>query len=197
MKLSLLAALAVTSLPLYAQTPKLEAKSLEALKEKPAVTAPKFVPKSTGPVVEKKRAYTFTAKGTASKAARVITMTDGTKTECPLVEIPLRFLKDSTQLADPQSKANLAVLADHLKANGDGGKFCIEGHASAEGDGTHNQTLSEQRAQAIRDELIANGVAPTVLAPPVGRGALDATVSAKASEQELAQDRRVLVVREQ
>ena len=196
MKTTLLLALTLTSLPLAAQTAKLEAKSLEALNEKPAMTAPKFVPKSTGPIVEKSRKYSFAAKGTESKAARVITMTDGSKTECPLVEVPLLFVKDSTELKDAQSAENLTVLANHLKALGTGAKICIEGHASAEGDPAHNQTLSEKRATAIRAGLIQKGVSAAQLTAAVGRGSLDHTQPANAGEALLAQDRRVLVVRE-
>ena len=188
--------LALACLPLAAQTPKLEPKALEALAVRPAATAPKLVPKTPGPVVEKKRTYTYAAKG-QSKAARVITMSDGSTVESPLVEIPLRFAKDSTALADEQSRANLAVLADHLKQMGGGTKICVEGHASAEGDSGRNQVLSEQRAKAVRDELILRGVSDRILAPPAGRGSLDATQPAGAAEALLAADRRVLVVREQ
>lgn len=184
------------ALPLTAQTPKLEATSLEALKEKPASIAPKFVPKTSGPVVEKSRKYTFQSKGT-SKAARVITMTDGSKVECPLVEIPLLFGKDSTELADAQSKANLALLATQLKSLGHGVKICIEGHASAEGDGAHNQQLSEKRAAAVRRMLLDQGVSDTMLTRSIGRGSLDATQAANSPESLLAQDRRVLIVREE
>ncbi len=196
MKATLLLALALTGLPIAAQTPKLEAKSLEVLREKPATTAPKFVPKTAGPIVEKSRKYTFASKGTVSKAARVITMTDGSKSECPLVEVPLLFEKDSAELADAQSKSNLTVLANHLKELGAGARICIEGHASVEGDAAHNQTLSEKRAAAIRAKLINQGVSEAMLAAAVGRGSLDATQKANASEALLAQDRRVLVVRE-
>lgn len=198
MKSRLLLILALLSLPLGAQTPKLDPGALDALKEKPVTTAPKFVPKTTGPIVEKSRQYTFTAKGT-TKAARVITMTDGTKTEAPLVEVPLHFVKNSTQLADPQSKANLAVLAHHLKEMAaTGGKVCIEGHASVEGDTDANQKLSEARAAFIRTQLISTGVSETLLAASVGRGSQDAlTKNKNAGEALLAQDRRVLVVREQ
>lgn len=196
MKFLVLLVFALTGLPLAAQTPKLEAGSLEALNEKPATTVPKFVPKTTGPVVEKSRKYIFATKGAEAKAARVITMTDGTKTECPLVEVPLLFEKDSAELADAQSKSNLTVLASHLKQLGAGAKICIEGHASAEGDRAHNQRLSEKRAAAIRAGLIRQGVSEAMLSAAVGRGSLDATQPAGAGEALLAQDRRVLVVRE-
>lgn len=197
---SVVAALVATVLPLAAQAEKLDAKSLQALSEKPVTQAPKFIPKSasTGPVVEKSRTYQFASKGAVSKAARVITMSDGTKTECPLVDVPLFFEKNSDRLTDPQSLANLTALANHLKGLAAGAKFCIEGHASVEGDDGKNLELSQRRATAIRSYLIARGVDQAVLAPPVGRGSADAKTQDKnASEVLLAQDRRVLIVREQ
>ncbi len=35
----------------------------------------------------------------------------------------------------------------------------IEGHASSEGGDDHNQTLSEKRAEAVLDYLVAHGIA--------------------------------------
>jgi len=184
---------------LAAQTQKLDTNSLDAIDLKPRKVAPKFIPKSAskGPVVEKKREYTFASKGVLkSKAARVISMSDGTKIEAPLVDVPLLFRVNSTELADTQSKANLKLLADKLRTLNDA-KFCIEGHASAEGDGAHNQKLSESRAKAIRHALIALGVHSQLFNNTIGLGSRHATHPATATEHELAEDRRVLIIREQ
>ncbi|MDX1753001.1 MAG: OmpA family protein, partial [Salinimicrobium sediminis] len=37
-------------------------------------------------------------------------------------------------------------------------KFSIEGHTDSDGDDTHNLQLSEQRALAVKDALIAMGI---------------------------------------
>ena len=193
--------LCLSSTLLSAQTGQIEKADLDALEEGPKKIAPKFIPKSAskGPVVEEKREYIFTSKsanGAQSKAARVISMSDGTKIEAPLVDIPLLFNRNSAVLADSQSQANLQLLAKKLKSLPDA-KFCIEGHASAEGDDTHNQKLSETRAKAIRKALEGLGIAPTAFSLTEGRGSSHAQHPAHSPESNLAKDRRVLLIREQ
>ncbi len=190
----------ISSVPLFAQAGKLESTSLSAIDTAPSVTAPKFIPKSAGggPAVEKSRNYSFAAKGTTSKAARVITMSDGTKIESPLVDIPLLFEQGNAKLkSDAQSAQNLRALAGKLRElQTTGACFSIEGHASAEGDGVVNQTLSEARAATISAELIKLGVSTAAITKATGFGSRFAKASASAPESELAADRRVLVLRE-
>ena len=62
--------------------------------------------------------------------------------------------------------ASHPALDEVVKALQDnrGFRVQLEGHASSEGDDVHNQTLSEQRAQAVLDYLVSHGVAPGRLA---------------------------------
>lgn len=182
---------------LSAQTNKLDEEALSAIEIEPEIVKPKFIPKSAskGPVVEKKRNYIFTSKGTQSKAARVISMSDGARFVAPLVDIPLLFKKNSAILADAQSQKNLKLLATKLTSLSDA-KFCIEGHASAEGENSKNQKLSEARAQTIRFALEKLGVPTQFFTTTIGLGSEYALYSATAPETKLAQDRRVLVIRE-
>jgi outer membrane protein OmpA-like peptidoglycan-associated protein len=102
-------------------------------------------------------------------------------------------------LPDANTRANVALLADKVRQYGaEGGRFVIEGHASAEGDGAVNQRLSEARADAIYKLLTQqHGVPPSCLLRAEGRGSRDAQAPATASEKELEQDRKVLAVKEQ
>jgi outer membrane protein OmpA-like peptidoglycan-associated protein len=52
----------------------------------------------------------------------------------------------------------LDEVAQALKDN-KGFRVQVEGHASSEGLDDHNQTLSEQRAAAVLDYLVAHGIA--------------------------------------
>jgi outer membrane protein OmpA-like peptidoglycan-associated protein len=207
MKLICLSFLFVTHSLLAQETSKLDAKALEALKTAPVETKPQFIPKSAskgsvGPVRETERTYTFATKGSAQgKAARpisrTITRSDGTKTESALVDVPLLFEKDAATLANAQSQQNLDLLAKQLvDLQSSGAKFSVEGHASAEGDGVHNQKLSAERAKTVAAELGKRGVNQETLANIQGLGSAHSTQPADAAESQLAQDRRVLIVRE-
>ncbi len=39
-------------------------------------------------------------------------------------------------------------------------RFSVEGHTDSDGDGSRNQTLSEQRAKAVLERLVALGISP-------------------------------------
>lgn len=66
--------------------------------------------------------------------------------------------KWSSAILEPESYPLLDEVAQALKDNR-GFKVQVEGHASSDGDTDYNQTLSEQRASAVLDYLIKNGVA--------------------------------------
>lgn len=182
---------------LGAQTANLDQTALDALDAAPETIAPRFIPKSAGkgPVVEKGREYVFTPKGTLAKAARVISMSDGSKVTAPLVSIPLLFKKNQAVLVDARSRANLQTLASKLRSLPNA-RFCIEGHASAEGTPARNQTLSALRAQAIRNALISLGVPAESFSSSVGLGSAYSRHPPDAVDSLRAEDRRVLVIRE-
>jgi outer membrane protein OmpA-like peptidoglycan-associated protein len=68
----------------------------------------------------------------------------------------IQFAWDQAVL-QPVSFPLLDEVAQALKDN-KGFRVEVEGHASSEGGDEHNQTLSEQRAQAVLDYLVAHGV---------------------------------------
>ncbi|NRD22289.1 OmpA family protein [Winogradskyella litoriviva] len=55
---------------------------------------------------------------------------------------------------DQVLQAMTAILKEYPKAD-----FSIEGHTDSQGSSSSNQALSERRANAVRDYLIANGIA--------------------------------------
>ena len=55
---------------------------------------------------------------------------------------------------DQVLQAMVAIFKEYPKAN-----FSIEGHTDSDGSKSMNQALSERRANAVRDYLIANGIA--------------------------------------
>jgi outer membrane protein OmpA-like peptidoglycan-associated protein len=142
--------------------------------------------------VEAQRSY--------ARGARIITYADGQKSEAPYAEIPLLFVKGKAELlADTNTQSNVALLAAKVKQYGEqGGRFVIEGHASAEGDGAANQFLSEARATFVYQVLTQqHGVPAAFILRAEGRGARDAQAPATANEKELEKDRKVLAVKEQ
>jgi outer membrane protein OmpA-like peptidoglycan-associated protein len=196
---ALAASLLVTGTLSAQETKKLDAAALKNLDAAPATeapkTPPKFVPK--GAPRELKREYLTKSVGGVSKAARVITMSTGDKVEAPVVDIPLLFNKNASTLKDAQSRENLQLLCAKIKQlEATGATFCIEGHASAEGDGAFNEKLSKERAAAVAADLIGAGINPATITGASGFGARHASQPANAGEALLAQDRRVLIVRE-
>lgn len=79
------------------------------------------------------------------------------------------FRIGSAELPD-QLKKQLEVFAEVLKARrGSNRVVRIEGHADASGTAEVNQSLSQRRAEAVRDFLVSLGADPAMLAP-VGVG---------------------------
>jgi OOP family OmpA-OmpF porin len=59
-----------------------------------------------------------------------------------------------------ESSALLDEIVAVIKANSQLRRISVEGHTDSTGSDQHNQTLSEQRAAAVRDYLVAHGVEP-------------------------------------
>lgn len=75
----------------------------------------------------------------------------------------IHFDTDSARLrADSQPALNalLALMKDHA-----GARWIVSGHTDSQGSATHNQPLSERRASAVTDWLVAHGVEPGRLTP--------------------------------
>ena len=74
--------------------------------------------------------------------------------QAPSVTVYLYFRSGSAELADDFSRRQLAALGKALAAM-PGAHFEIGGHTDAQGSDSANQLLSEQRADAIRQQLVA------------------------------------------
>lgn len=109
--------------------------------------------------------------------------------------VPVLFEFDSTELVTCSIPA-LHALRDHLEERPDIRVLEIEGHADGSGSDAYNDTLSLARAEAIRDWLVARGVAPERLR--VAARGERAPVEDEAEAEGRAQNRRVrfLVVSE-
>jgi len=59
----------------------------------------------------------------------------------------------------PAAQAKLGQVAEALLANDPDSTFVVEGHTDSQGKAALNQTLSENRARAVRDYLVEHGVA--------------------------------------
>lgn len=173
---------------------------LSGLQAAPTAKAPKFISKSVtgGPPTERSREYVPKSATSAKSAVVRINLSDGSTKEEPFIEIPLLFRVGTTELLDRNSRANLDdAIAEVRKVLAASPEACfrVEGHASAEGDGTANERLASARAAAIQQTLSRSLQANAALRAE-GRGIRDAKARATDAEAMLQQDRRVLVVRE-
>lgn len=73
--------------------------------------------------------------------------------QAPSVTVYLYFRSGSAELADDFSRRQLAAVGKALAAL-PGARFEIGGHTDAQGSESANQRLSEQRAVAIRQQLV-------------------------------------------
>lgn len=73
-------------------------------------------------------------------------------------------------LTQPETERNLGELLDYLEESCEELQVMIEGHASSEGPAARNLDLSQQRAQAVADWLIDQGVDPSKIRGAVGYG---------------------------
>jgi outer membrane protein OmpA-like peptidoglycan-associated protein len=90
----------------------------------------------------------------------------------------------------PAAQTNLRELARNLSSYGDMNVMVV-GHTDAKGDDTYNQRLSERRASAAADYLVAQGV-PRTRITTAGRGEGE-PVATNDTETSMAQNRRVEV----
>lgn len=71
------------------------------------------------------------------------------------------FVTGSAEVS-PETRAVLERLATCIRS-GDVREVSVVGSADPRGDATNNQSLGQQRADAIRTVLVANGCAPSVV----------------------------------
>ena len=101
------------------------------------------------------------------------------------------FKLGSAELPDTLKK-QLEVFAEVLKTKRGTGKVLrIEGHADASGSDEINQSLSQRRAEAVKDFLVQHGADAAMIAP-VGVGA---TAPKNSKDPFAAENRRVEIGR--
>jgi outer membrane protein OmpA-like peptidoglycan-associated protein len=112
------------------------------------------------------------------------------QTQQPARNFMLFFANDRATLS-PDSEVVVREAAAAAKANPDA-RVTVAGHADTTGNSAYNQTLSQRRADAVRDELVKDGLNPASIAV-VGRGEDALLVSTKDGIYE-PQNRRVEII---
>lgn len=107
-----------------------------------------------------------------------------------LPEEALQFAVGKAEVND-KGKAELAKLAAALKGFS-GVKYTVQGFTDNAGDAALNQALSEKRAGAVKDILIADGLAASTFEAVQGLGAAQ-PVGDNATVEGRAKNRRVVV----
>jgi outer membrane protein OmpA-like peptidoglycan-associated protein len=122
------------------------------------------------------------ASGTVPDAAPVVAR--------PSLSLSIQFDFDSARIR-PESLVALGNLAAALgSAALLPSKFVIEGHTDAKGSADYNRKLSEQRATAVKDLLVAKGIEGIRLLA-VGKGSSE---PANAAAPQAGENRRVKIV---
>ena len=106
-----------------------------------------------------------------------------------VIKDPIQFEVDTSNILD-ESMPTLNFVAKLLALNGQIVHLVIEGHASEEGSYEYNYELSGRRSQAIWEQLLTNGVAPSRISHRA-MGEV-APVEEGSDEETLAKSRRVV-----
>jgi outer membrane protein OmpA-like peptidoglycan-associated protein len=112
------------------------------------------------------------------------------QTQQPARNFMLFFANDRATLS-PDSEVVVREAAAAAKANPEA-KVTVAGHADTTGNSAYNQTLSQRRADAVRDELVKDGLNPASIAV-IGRGEDALLVSTKDGIYE-PKNRRVEII---
>ncbi len=119
--------------------------------------------------------------------------------ELPYITIPVLFEKETAKLLDVESRVALeetaSAILEVLKTQPTA-VFDIEGHTSTDGTNEFNITLSGDRARRVHQELTQRYLVPSAALSAHGYGEMFPTFP-EGTEEQMAQDRRVLVVRKQ
>jgi outer membrane protein OmpA-like peptidoglycan-associated protein len=101
------------------------------------------------------------------------------------------FVSNKSDLL-PGAQIKLNDVADALTKQDSESKIVVEGHTDSQGGAPYNQTLSQQRAQVVRDYLVSRGIAQDrVTAQGFG---LTRPIADNASAEGRANNRRVEII---
>lgn len=117
--------------------------------------------------------------------------------ELPYLTIPVLFVEGSAELLDAESRLAIEDTANaikHVLIENPTAVFDVEGHTSTDGTDEMNMRLSADRASRIHRELIEHYQVPTSSLAAHGYGENYPTYP-DGTEEQMVQDRRVLVVR--
>ncbi|MDH4279039.1 MAG: OmpA family protein, partial [Acidimicrobiia bacterium] len=89
------------------------------------------------------------------------------------------------------SEPTLAAAAELINANPDVGRLRVIGHTDSDGSARANQQLSEARAQAVVDYLVANGGVDADRLEAEGRGASELLVDPEVTPEDKQRNRRI------
>ena len=123
----------------------------------------------------------------------------GQRMELPYIAAPVLFVEGTAELLDATANADLHAIAAailEIHATEPGARFVIEGHTSTDGGAAENSLLSVHRAQRIHALLTTQFGVPAAILSAQGYGE-DYAEFPDGTEEQLQQDRRVLVVRTQ
>lgn len=119
-------------------------------------------------------------------AAKTKTETAGAERAPVMTFGSINFAYKSAEVTG--SKSELKAAKKAIKRS-NGGNFVVVGHTDSQGSAAYNQTLSEQRAQAVVNWLVSNGVNADQL---TAKGAGESQPAASnATAEGRAQNRRV------
>ncbi|MGI9135367.1 MAG: OmpA family protein [Rhodoferax sp.] len=108
----------------------------------------------------------------------------------PSLSLLIQFDFDSARVK-PESQQALANLGQALQSRDlQASRFAVEGHTDAKGRPDYNQRLSQQRADAVRDFLVQQGVQSARLSSS-GKGSSEL---ANSDDPLAAENRRVRIV---
>lgn len=130
------------------------------------------------------------AAGAASTAAAPGADAPAAAPARPSLSLLIQFDFNSARVREESQQA-LGNLAQALQSSElASARFAVEGHTDAKGRADYNQKLSQQRADAVRDYLVAQGVASDRLVT-AGKGAAEL---ARPDAPFSAENRRVRIV---
>ncbi len=112
----------------------------------------------------------------------------------PPVPFTLYFQEGSTRLVPSSAPALESMLAE-VARRGDGVEVQVTGHTDREGSEDDNDRLSINRAQQIRDALVAEGRLAAAITSVVGRGEREPAFPTLDGAEEPRNRRVVVVVR--
>ena len=117
--------------------------------------------------------------------------------ELPYITVPVLFVKETAELLDVESRVSLeetaAAIHEVLKTS-PSAVFDIEGHTSTDGTDEFNLKLSADRARRTYEELTKRYSVPASALSAHGYGEMYPGFP-NGNEEQMASDRRVLVVR--